>query len=236
MHIFNNSKIMDIRGLTFWSSESSFPIGSYRWHMRHKDAVMNCPRTRFPWTFLLRSIPRILDPFAGVNQSFAQLTQLRPDLTNPKISQYPYRKGHIVQGLIARGTKNTWDRKSQTQCLRTHWSGTHWSGTHCPVTVKTRLGICWRMTARWTPDFFFLNDSHITSVTSITSNWPRINLELTSGLPAARGEDHSGARRRGRTHRQQLPLGRHAERRRRPKGMIISKREIVLKRQVSLPT
>jgi len=71
----------------------------------------------------------------------------------------------------------------------------------------------------WTLDFFFLDDSHLTPV------WPRIDLELTSGLPAARGEDHSGARRRGRTHRQQLPLGRHSERRRRPKGQIFLKSE-----------
>ncbi len=75
----------------------------------------------------------------------------------------------------------------------------------------------------------------ITPIYLLLPRWPRIDLELTSGLPAARGEDHSGARRRGRTHRQQLPLGRHSERCRRPKGQIILKREIVLKRQVSLP-
>jgi hypothetical protein len=146
--------------------------------MRHKDAVMHCPWTRYPWKHSYwDQSPGFRDPLiAGTNQSLAQLTQLRPLQTLPNPSQ------HYVSPLIGRdisirdssskGTKNTWDRKSRTHCLRTHWLG-----THCHVTVKTHLAICWEMTARCTFPLYHFWMTRI--LTPITSNWPRIDLGFT---------------------------------------------------------
>ncbi len=186
MHIFNISKIMYTRCSIFWSS--LFPIGSYRWHMRHKDAVMDYPRTRYPWTFFGDQFPGYRDPFAGGGGGGETKSALnlpnsglyRSDLTHSDITSEPtHRTGHIVQGLIVWGTKNTWSRKSQAQMF-TDTLIRDTLSCHRQNSSRDLLGYNGAMMnpglflSRWLAYIFcYLGDLEL------TSNWPRINLGFT---------------------------------------------------------